>query len=134
MTFMYEQVSIMVHYYNGTDVFIYIFYNVSYLHIPRKVYLRSTGQTDVSICYVDVSVIRRFCFAQICRSSLYYFNISFVSYLPARINYFWLKSLLLNISCLKNWRNLFHLDQSLHMCKPPSFFGATLYRSASSSS
>jgi hypothetical protein len=28
--------------------------------------------------------------------------ISFVSYLPARINYFRLKSLLLKISCLKN--------------------------------
>ena len=47
--------------------------------------------------------------------------ISFVSYLPARINYFRLKSLLLKISCLKNGKDLSPLDQSLHMCKPPSF-------------
>jgi len=48
-----------------------------------------------------------------------------VSYLPARINYFRLKSLLLQISRRKktNWNDLSPLDQSQHMCKPPSFWG-----------
>jgi hypothetical protein len=39
--------------YNGTDVFIYIFNNVSYLHIPGKAYFRSTGQRYVSMCHVN---------------------------------------------------------------------------------